>query len=155
MQGTPYRWLDVSKIVNRICKEHNPHCDVIIIKYFTAEIKTKLSERGQLSWQTQQDYLLSLQAHIPHIEIIKGKYVIGKSQYHPYGEPVDFSTKHAVWRSEEKQTDVSIAVHMLCDATDNACEHMVIFSNDSDLAPALAAVKSHTPHITIGTIAVP
>jgi len=153
LQGTPYRWLDISEIVSRICKEQNPNSDIVAIKYFTAEIKTKLSERGQVSWHSQQDYLLALKAHIPNISIIKGKYVIGKSQYHPYGDPVDFGTKHTVWRPEEKQTDVSIAVHMVCDATDSVCDQMVIFSNDSDLAPALAAIQSRTPNITIGTVA--
>ena len=36
---------------------------------------------------------------------------------------------------------------------DNACNQVVIFSNDSDLAPALSAIKSRRPDIKIGIVA--
>ncbi len=154
LQGTPYRWLDVSKLVSRICKEQNPETELFNIKYFTADIKAKLSPRGNQSCIAQQDYLLSLKAHSPNIEIIKGKYNISKAHYHQHGEPVNFDIKYAVWRAEEKQTDVNIALHMFCDAAvDNLCDQIVLFSNDSDLAPALQRIKQRNPKIIIGIVA--
>lgn len=154
LQNTPYRWLDVSKLVSRICKEQSHKTELIGVKYFTADIKAKLSRRGNESCITQQNYLLSLKAYSPNIEIIKGKYNISKAQYHQHGEPVDFDKKHAVWRAEEKQTDVNIALHMFCDSVvDNICEQVVLFSNDSDLAPALYAIKKRNSKITIGIVA--
>lgn len=153
LQGSPHRWLDISKLAHRISKEQNIHSKIVAVKYFTADIQAKLSERGQDSCISQRDYLLALQAHISDIEIIKGKYFISKAHYYPHGEPVDFSKKHTVWRAEEKQTDVNIAVHMLCDVIDNKCEQLIIFSNDSDLCPALSAIKERHPEIVIGTVA--
>ncbi len=153
LKGTRYRWLDLAKLVEQLCNERNPDSDIVAIKYFTADIKAKLSSHGEASCKAQQDYLLSLKAHIPHLEIIKGKYNIQPKEYYAYSEPVDFANKYAVWVAEEKQTDVSIAVHLLCDVMDNACDQVMIFSNDSDLAPALVAIKARKPEVIIGVVA--
>ncbi|VAW87632.1 hypothetical protein MNBD_GAMMA17-1067 [hydrothermal vent metagenome] len=42
---------------------------------------------------------------------------------------------------------------MLCDAHDNKCEQMVLFTNDSDLAPALCSIKERHENIRIGVVA--
>jgi uncharacterized LabA/DUF88 family protein len=42
---------------------------------------------------------------------------------------------------EEKRTDVNIAVSMVDDAYQNACDHFVLMSGDSDLVPGLATVR--------------
>lgn len=68
----PYRWLDLSKLALRICKEQNPNVEISAIKYFTADIKALLSQRGSASWEAQQAYLTSLKSHIQHLQIIKG-----------------------------------------------------------------------------------
>ncbi|MBL1259160.1 MAG: NYN domain-containing protein [Thiotrichaceae bacterium] len=152
VKRTPYRWLDLSKLVLRICREQNPSVEITAIKYFTADIKVFLSQRGQASWEAQQDYLTSLKAYIPHLEIIKGSYDISIARYHPHSDPVGFGVKHDVWRAEEKQTDVNIAINMLCDAHDNKCEQMVLFTNDSDLAPALCKIKERNNNLKIGVV---
>lgn len=46
---------------------------------------------------------------------------------------------------EEKRTDVNIAVFMLEDAYQNACDQMIIFSGDSDLVPAINMVRKRFP----------
>lgn len=157
LRGTPYRWLDLTALVKQLCNEQNPDCDLIGIKYYTADIKAKLSSHGEASCKAQQDYLLSLQAYSnvqgAPLEIVKGKYNIQTKAYYAHQEPVDFDSKLAVWVAEEKQTDVAIAVHMVCDVIKNACNQVVVFSNDSDLAPALSAVKSLRSDLTIGVVA--
>ncbi|MCY4641753.1 MAG: NYN domain-containing protein [Gammaproteobacteria bacterium] len=157
LKGTPYRWLDLSKLVKQLCHQQNPDCSLIVIKYYTAEIKVKLSPRKDNSYKAQKDYLLSLQAHSEaqnsKLEIIKGRYSIQPRKYYAYQEPVDFDNKLSVWVPEEKQTDVAIATDLLCDVMDNVCDQAVIFSNDSDLVPALRAVKSRWPNKIIGVVA--
>jgi len=157
LRGTPYRWLDLCALVKRLCHEQNPTCELVAIKYFTADIKAKLSSHGEESCKAQQDYLLSLQAHNSgqdfRLEVVKGKYNIQPKEYYAHQEPVDFGNKLAVWVPEEKQTDVAIAVHMLGDAIDTELEQAVIVSNDSDLAPAVEAMKSRWPDLTVGVIA--
>lgn len=157
MKGTPYRWLDVPALVNLICHEQNPACELLVIKYYTADIKAKLSSHGEASCKSQQNYLLALQAQSKSnditLEIIKGRYNIQHKEYYAHQEPVDFSLKKAVWVAEEKQTDVAIAVDLLCDVFDNRCDQIVVFSNDSDLTPALNVVKSRWEDVTIGVVA--
>ena len=157
LRGTPYRWLDLSALVQGLCYEQNPACELLSIKYYTADIKAKLSSHGQASCKAQQDYLLSLQAHSEsngvRLKVVKGKYNIQPKEYYVHQEPVDFNQKQAVWVAEEKQTDVAIAVDLLCDAFDKSCDQVVIFSNDSDLAPALSVLKSRWPDIKIGIVA--
>jgi uncharacterized LabA/DUF88 family protein len=72
--------------------------------------------------------------------------------YHPYSDPINFNIKYKVWKAEEKHTDVNIALHMLCDATDKICDQIILFSNDSDLSPALKITKARHPEIKIGII---
>jgi len=157
LKGTSYRWLDIPALVKRICNEQSPCCELTAIKYYTADIKAKLSSRKDSSCKAQNDYHLSLQAYNSdrglEFEIIKGKYNIRSKEYYAYQEPVNFDEKLSVWVPEEKQTDVAIAVDLLCDVMDDACDQVVVFSNDSDLAPALKAVKSRWPSKVVGVVA--
>jgi len=58
----------------------------------------------------------------------------------------------AVWHTEEKQTDINIALHIVEDAIDKRCEQIVLFTSDSDLAPALEVVQRRTPDIRMGLV---
>jgi uncharacterized LabA/DUF88 family protein len=49
---------------------------------------------------------------------------------------------------EEKRTDVNIAVKLVDDAYQDACDKFVIVSGDSDLVPALNCIKQRFPSKT-------
>lgn len=52
----------------------------------------------------------------------------------------------AMWMGhEEKETDVHIAVRLVADALLDEFERAIVISADSDLAPALRAVRHHRP----------
>ena len=53
---------------------------------------------------------------------------------------------------EEKQTDVSLALHMYRDAACLACDLLVLCSNDSDLEPALRMIRRDFPDVRIGLV---
>jgi len=146
------RWLNVEALAQRLCKENDPTTNIVGIKYFTAPIKAGLSARGVVSVKSQADYLRALSTHCQHVEIVNGKYFIVPGSYHGDTKPVDFTTKLRVLRPEEKQADVNIAVHMLCDATDGLCDQQVLLSNDSDCAPILSTIRRRHPDIRIGVI---
>jgi 6-hydroxy-3-succinoylpyridine 3-monooxygenase len=55
---------------------------------------------------------------------------------------------------EEKRTDVNIAVYMLDDAYQNACDNVVLVSGDSDLVPAVRMIRTRFPNKQI-TVYVP
>jgi 6-hydroxy-3-succinoylpyridine 3-monooxygenase len=50
---------------------------------------------------------------------------------------------------EEKGTDVNIALQMLDDAYQSACDRMILVSGDSDLVPAVKLVKKRHPEIQV------
>jgi len=48
---------------------------------------------------------------------------------------------------QEKQTDLSLALHLCPDTARGACDQLVLCSNDSDLEPALAMIRTDFPEI--------
>ena len=58
-----------------------------------------------------------------------------------------------MWRLEEKQTDVNIALTAYRDAIQNKAQQVVFVSNDTDLEPALRALREDLGDaVTIGVI---
>lgn len=53
---------------------------------------------------------------------------------------------------EEKQTDVNIAVHLLQSAILDKYDRAVLVSGDTDLIPAVKAVRTAFPHKQVGAI---
>ena len=60
-------------------------------------------------------------------------------------------TSVAVWKNEEKGSDVNLALSLLNDAWQDAYDCAVVVSNDSDLAEALRLVKTQH-HKIIGVV---
>ncbi len=55
------------------------------------------------------------------------------------------------WKLEEKQSDVSLALHAYHDALTKSVDQVVIVTNDTDIAPALQMIRQHTK-ATIGLV---
>ncbi|MGH1361638.1 MAG: NYN domain-containing protein [Burkholderiaceae bacterium] len=147
------RWLDIQKLFNRLCHENDPLSDVVEIKYFTAPIKSKLSPRGAVSSEAQSIYLRALEKHCQRLTVVLGHYQIVRNTLLLDQSPINFDQKVAVIRPEEKQTDVNIAVHMLCDAAEELCDQQVLVTNDTDCVPILKAIREKYPSIRLGVIA--
>lgn len=77
-----------------------------------------------------------MRLRIPGWRLSKASAIFGPKSI-AFQEPVGFDNKLSVWITEEKQTDVAIAVDLLCDVLDDACDQVVI---PSDRAPALHEV---------------
>jgi len=65
---------------------------------------------------------------------------------------VDRNDKVKAWKLEEKQTDVNIALHMYRDVSKGHTEQVILVSNDSDLAPALQAIREDFPDARLGAV---
>ncbi len=154
LKSTQYKWVDLFKLCQRIATEHNPSAELVQVKFFTADIKARLSRHGDTALHSQQSYHRALQAlyQPPQLEIIKGYYTIQQATQPPYKKPIRMDEKIAVWRIEEKQTDVNIALNMYRDAVQDDTDAMLVLSNDSDIAPAIEAVKELNSSIDIGVI---
>lgn len=149
------KWLDLFHLINnQILHSQSPQSDLIKIKYFTANIRAKLASHGDMAEKAQRDYHRALERLYPDkIEFIKGYYSNPKKEWMlEYVKPPNKESRVPVWRMEEKQTDVNIAIEAYRDAAKGNAEHQVFVSNDSDLEPALKAIREDFSNIQVGLI---
>lgn len=152
VKGTPYKWLDVVKLLSGICHTQNPHSEIVAVKYFTAPVKGSIATHGMQAVQSQNAYLKALRTLYPNvIEIIEGYFVLEEAGLPRYQKPLIKTDRVQVWKLEEKKTDVHLAIQMYRDAC-KGTEQQVLVSNDSDLVPALEAIKTDYPSITLGIV---
>ena len=123
------KWLDVE----RLCTLLRPIDDVRLSKYFSAPVAGSAD---------QAVYLRAL-ATLPKVQVILGKCKRKNVRCGVAGCTHSASKWFTV--PEEKRTDVNMAVSMVDDAYQNACDHFVLMSGDSDLVPALATVRQQFP----------
>ncbi|WP_142763225.1 NYN domain-containing protein, partial [Klebsiella pneumoniae] len=57
-----------------------------------------------------------------------------------------------VWKLEEKQTDVRMALEMYRDAIRGEVEQLVLCTNDSDMIPPIEMIKADRPELKIGIV---
>lgn len=134
---TPYKWLDFKLLLqNLLLPKHN----ILKIKYFTALISGKIDPQAPVR---QKTFLRALQKHIPEISIHYGSF-----NSHDVIQPLACRNNNytkpffvPVIKTEEKGSDVNLAVHLLNDAWRDEYDCAVVVSNDSDLAESLKLVK--------------
>lgn len=153
LKRTPYKWLDLCKLFyNHILpsSSHLPYTyNDLSIKYFTADIVEKAA-MSEDSLKDQRTYHQALQfsAQETQFEIIKGYYAINQTRAFRVDKsdpkkPPNECEYVDVWKLEEKQTDVNIAVESLFDVmTDDSLEQVVFVTNDTDLSSVLVKIQS-------------
>lgn len=153
LHGSPYKWLDIVKLFQFICREQHPSSNIICVKFFTAPVKAKISTHGQQSLKSQSDYHKALKLLYPDlVQIINGYFIDERGVLPRYKKPLDKTDRLEVWRLEEKKTDVNIALHMYRDVLKKKADQIVLVSNDSDLVPALEFIKDESTGVTVGSI---
>jgi uncharacterized LabA/DUF88 family protein len=137
------KWLDIHQLFfERILRAQAPHSRLLGIKFFTADVKARIATHGQAAQLAQQAYHRALETLYPDkIRIIKGYYSLEKARLPVFRQPPDKAYRVDVWRLEEKQTDVNLALEAYRDAVSGRAEQLVFVSSDSDIAPALAAIR--------------
>lgn len=126
-----FKWLNFKALFQKILSSKN---EILKIKYFTANVSGKYDQNKP---RRQSTYLKALQSYIPEIEIIKGYF-----QTHEVEMPIANTPRNkvTVLKTEEKCTDVSLAVHLVNDGWKNLYDCAVVLSNDGDLLEALKIV---------------
>lgn len=131
-KGTPYKWLDLSKL----CQIMLPGDLIQEIKYFTARVSARPHDPGAPT--RQQIYLRALRT-IPNLSIHYGHFLTHSCRMVLSGSnPVQ-----KVWvdKTEEKGSDVNLAAHLLRDAYNRKFEVAILITNDSDLLEPVRIVK--------------
>ncbi|MGC5703839.1 NYN domain-containing protein [Pseudomonas sp. NFXW11] len=160
LADTRFKWLDLPRLLLHIVQIEEPASRLASVDYFTSSVKPSLATRGRASKEAQDTYIRALKA-------AKVKVHLGRHQLEPAKAPrfVDKST-HAsrqdtvdIWKLEEKETDVNLAVSMYRLASKQACrpaseriEQLVLVSGDTDMTPALRAIREDFPELTLGVI---
>lgn len=146
VKNTPFKWLDLKKLCQSIlAKDHK----IEKIKYFTANVSGRNDPHTPLR---QQVYLNALQSHIPELSIHYGHFMshVVSAQL---AKPTSTAQRVNIIKTEEKGSDVNLAVHLLNDAWLNLYDYALVISNDSDLAEAFHLVRAH--HSKVIGVAIP
>ena len=154
LKHTPFKWLDPVSLIEQLLKRSGSResvLDELAVKFFTAEISPRAAfDKNSLN--DQRSYHLALHNYCgSKLKMIKGNYAIDKTKFPivekdnngKEKEPSE-SERVKIWKMEEKQSDVNVALEAVYDAiTDLSIEQVVFVTNDTDIVPALKKIKDH------------
>jgi uncharacterized LabA/DUF88 family protein len=127
--GRRYLWLDLQALATSLLRSGQT---LEQLTYFTARVRNNPD-----SEQRQSDYLDALALHSPQVTIIDGRFQQKDRRCRACGD---------TWTVfEEKETDVNIAVAIVEDAVQDRYDTAILLSADSDLCPAVRAMKRLRP----------
>jgi len=136
LKDTQYKWLDLKKLCVKLLK---PYHVVSAIKYFTAKVAAMGDPDRPLR---QRVYIRALEHYIPELQVFYGHFLSHEVTM-PLARPRNPQKRFVrVIKTEEKGSDVNLAVHLLNDAWLDRYDCAVILSNDSDLAASMRLVKN-------------
>lgn len=160
LANTQYKWLDLPALLSHIAQVENPACVPATFHYFTAPVQPKLATRGLLSKQAQDTYIRVLKTQ--GVEVITGRHQLDPAKAPRYvcpNTPPSRQDQVAIWKLEEKETDVNIALSMYRMAVKQASQphnqriqQIVLVSADTDMGPALQALREDFPDLRLGVI---
>lgn len=155
LKGTAYKWLDLNALFEVILSSVLYQIDGapakfefgdLRVKYCTAPILQAFA-RANDSVACQSNYLRALELYKESsVSIIEGKYYAKEARAHEAvkGQSPGKSRLIDIWKLEEKQSDVSLALHAFSDAVHQEVDHVVFVTNDTDLVPALKMIREKT-----------
>lgn len=144
LKNSRYKWLDLKKLFQVLLKPDN---QITEIHYFTARVSLRPDDA--LAPQRQKIYLKALEAYTPEIKIHYGHFLQNKTRMCNANPPPNTVE---VIKTEEKGSDVNLAVHLLNDAWLDNFECGVVVSNDSDMSESMRLVRKHHPDKILGLI---
>jgi uncharacterized LabA/DUF88 family protein len=132
-----YKWLDLEKMCDALLPKDN----VVAIKYYTADVSNRPPDNRQSV--RQQAYFAALST-LPRFQIIKGHFLgpMPKPMQECDASGNPLGRRVLVLKTEEKGSDVNLAVDLLYDCVKDCYDCAVIISNDSDLVSAVRIVHN-------------
>ena len=126
-----YYWLDLRDLAERLLR---PSQQLARVRYFTSRISATAQNPDRP--KRQVTFIEALETR-PDLHIHYGHFLSKVRRCFDCG---------GTWQeSEEKMTDVNIAVELLGDAQDDAFDTAIIISGDSDLTGPITAVRKRYP----------
>ena len=160
LAGTEFKWLDLQALLAHILRVENPDATLEAVSFFTSGVKPSLATRGIASKEAQDTYLRALIAR--GVDVYYGRHQLesGKApRFVDKNTPASRADQVEIWKLEEKETDVHIAISMYRLAARQAVlpleqriEQLVLVSADTDMTPALRALHEDFPDLRLGVI---
>lgn len=162
LKRTSFKWLDPVALFERqilpsVLFEPEGRAvfalEPLAVKFFTAPILRNFAST-QDSVSSQERYHAALTSHqAGRIVIVKGYYDAKEARARRAGRGISPTNSEFVeiWKLEEKQSDVSLALHAYSDAIRGEIDLAVIVTNDTDRVPALAMIRRDTS-VAIGLV---
>lgn len=139
LKPLPYRWVDLRALALGAITAPNKTHDIVAVKYFTARVS---DTRDDPRKSTRQDvYVNALCRSIPELTVCYGEFRRQQKQMPRANYDGSVGPLQWVWHTEEKGSDVNLAVELVNDAWSNLYDVAVVISNDSDLERAIMLAK--------------
>ncbi len=131
--GRRHLWLDLEALVQNLLK---PHQQLVAVRYFTARVRNDPPAE-----QRQQTYLNALAAYSTRLDIRQGRFQQKTKTCR--------SCRSSWYEYEEKETDVALAVSLIEDGVNGLYDTALIVSADSDMSPAIRALRRLVPSVRV------
>lgn len=135
LRKTPHRWLNLQRLVELHLMPRN---QLVGIKYFTAKLNSRPNDPDAPA--RQATYLRAL-GTLPNIEITLGHFLTKNVRMLLANPAPGQPPTVEVVKTEEKGSDVNLAVQLLHDAHLDRFDCAVIVSGDSDLLMPVKIVR--------------
>ncbi len=136
LRGSPFRWIDLLQMARLTL----PKNDVRRVTLFTARVSPLPHDRDAPN--RQKAYFKALGTLPPdEFRIVFGHFLVKPTVLPLAKPPATGSPLARVLRTEEKGSDVNLAVHLVNDAAKGLFDAAVVFSADSDLCEAIRIAR--------------
>lgn len=132
LKGTPFKWLDLDALAKCLVA---PGDRIAKVRYFTARVKAR---SGNADAPRRQQIYFNALGTLANVEFHFGSFLT-KTKWRPMAAvPTRFVE---VLDTEEKGSDVNLAVHLVNDAWSNHFDLALVLSQDTDLIEPLRMVR--------------
>jgi hypothetical protein len=157
LADAPYKWLNLHSLLSLILRVENPANTLEATSFFTSGVIPSLESRGSLSKEAQDAYIRALK--VSDVEVFLGRHQL-EPRYAPryvdHRTPASRADQVGIWKLEEKETDLHIAISMYRLAARQAAlppeqriDQIVLVSADT---PALKALREDFADLCLGVI---
>lgn len=149
LKGGPHKWLDLCAYFDRTLPAP---CTLVKVKYFTARVKPLPNNPD--APKRQDVYLRALRARLgAKLDVVEGNFSIKDVWAATVADP---AVKVKIIKSEEKGSDVNLAVELVNDGWLDLYDCAAVVSNDADIASAMRVAKQQLgKHVILYTPGAP
>jgi hypothetical protein len=142
LKNTPYRWINMVALAQRVLR---PGDTVDLLRYFTARVSARA---GDTDAPRRQQIFLSATATLPNVTSHYGRFLPKTNKRPLASNPRQFVE---ILDTEEKGSDVNLAVNLVNDGWHGRYEIALVLSQDTDLIEPIRIV-SHELRLPVGLI---